>query len=163
MYKKRIPFTKKKCIEIPGCKKRRKKDSKLYIKKQKKYANIIFQINPAESNIDKKNKKKWVDTKIRILITKRINRLLFIKTLSKICKKVDYSENNKHLIINLDSNYISVHNFRKELIKISKDLDEILAISPKYKNKETGIMQFTILFYIFDVIKKQRINSKINI
>jgi len=143
--------------------KKRKKDSELYIKKQKKYANIIFQINPTESNIDKKNKKKWVDTKIRILITKRINRLLFIKTLSKICKKIDCSENNKHLIINLDSNYISVHNFRKELIKISKDLDEILAISPKYKNKETGIMQFTILFYIFDVIKKQRINSKINI
>ena len=67
------------------------------------------------------------------------------------------------MIINLDSNYISVHNFQKELIKISKGLDEILAISPKYKNKETGIMQFTILFYIFDVIKKQRINSKINI
>ena len=47
-----------------------------------------------------------------------------------------------------------------ELKKIAGNLDEILALSPEYKTKEIGFMQFTILFYIFDHIKEERKNAK---
>ena len=50
-------------------------------------------------------------------------------------------------------------NFESELKKISKNLDEILAISPNYMNKEHGIMQFIVLFFIFDRVKQERKNQ----
>ena len=53
--------------------------------------------------------------------------------------------------------FILKKNFEFELKKITKDLDEILAISPEYKSKETGLMQFVVLFWIFDKIKNERI------
>ena len=51
-------------------------------------------------------------------------------------------------------------NFELELKKISKNLEEILAISPKYMDKEHGIMQFIVLFFIFDKVKQERKRSK---
>ena len=50
-------------------------------------------------------------------------------------------------------------NFESELKKISKNLEEILAISPNYMDKELGIMQFIVLFFIFDRVKQERKNQ----
>ena len=52
-------------------------------------------------------------------------------------------------------------NFESELKKISKNLEEILAISPNYMDKELGIMQFIVLFFIFDRVKQERKKSKL--
>ena len=107
---------------------RRKKDSNLYIKTQKKYADIIFQINPSNKDIlKKKYKKKWLDTKIKLILRKKINKPLF----------------------------------KEVLKKISANSDEILAISPGYMDKECGIIQFIILFFIFDRINEERKNTKL--
>ena len=141
---------------------KRKKDSKLYIKKQKNYADLIFQISSTKKNILKNYKQnKWINTKIKLIIKREINELLFFKILSKLTKKFDHKKTDKHLIIELNSNDILSKDYQLELKKIIQDKDEILAISPEYKTKETGLMQFVILFYIFDKIEKERGNSKI--
>ena len=141
--------------------KRRKKDSKLYIEKQKKYADLIFQIDPINKNDLKKHRKSAsIDTKIKLIFKKRINKLLFLESLSKIVKKFDYKETKDNLTVEINAFDISINNLELELKKIAGNLDEILALSPEYKTKETGFMQFTILFYIFDHIKEERKNAK---
>ena len=44
---------------------------------------------------------------------------------------------------------------------ISENLDEILAISPNYMDKEKAIIQFITLFLIFDKVKEERKKSKL--
>ena len=88
--------------------KRRKKDSKLYIEKQKKYANLIFQIDPINKNDLKKHRKSAsIDTKIKLIFKKRINKLLFLESLSKIVKKFDYKETKDNLMVEINAFDIS--------------------------------------------------------
>ena len=142
--------------------KRRKKDSDLYIKKQKKYADIIFQINPLnEKNIKEKYNNQWVETKIKFFIKKKINTNLLKNVISKIFKNFKYKEENNYLSVELNSKDMLLKNFELELKKISKNLEEILAISPNYMDKEHGIMQFIVLFFIFDRVKQERKKSKL--
>ena len=141
---------------------RRKKDSNLYIKTQKKYADIIFQINPSNKDIlKKKYKKKWLDTKIKLILRKKINKPLFKEVISKIFKNFKYKEKKNYLVIELNSKDFLVENFKEVLKKISANSDEILAISPGYMDKECGIIQFIILFFIFDRINEERKNIKL--
>ena len=141
---------------------RRKKDSNLYIKTQKKYADIIFQINPSNKDIlKKKYKKKWLDTKIKLILRKKINKPLFKEVISKIFKNFKYKEKKNYLVIELNSKDFLVENFKEVLKKISANSDEILAISPDYMDKECGIIQFIILFFIFDRITEERKNTKL--
>ena len=86
--------------------------------------------------------------------------MLFLESLSKIVKKFDYKETKDNLTVEINAFDISINNLELELKKIAGNLDEILALSPEYKTKETGLMQFTILFYIFDHIKEERKNAK---
>ena len=142
--------------------KRRKKDSDLYIKKQKKYADIIFQINSLnEKNVKKEYNNEWVETKIKFLIKKEINTSLLKNVISKIFKNFKYKEEKNYLSIELNSKDMILKNFKSELKKISKNLEEILAISPNYMDKEHGIMQFIVLFFIFDRVKLERKKSKL--
>ena len=136
---------------------KRKKDSNLYIKKQKKYADIAFHIDPLnKKSVIKTNNNKWVDTKIRLIIKKKINKYLFKKIISKTFRNYKFKEEKEYLALEINSNDIHIENFKDELKKISMNLDEILAISPKYLDKECGVIQFIILFFIFDRIKNQR-------
>ena len=140
---------------------RRKKDSNLYIKSQKKYADIIFKVSPLNKKVlKKKNFSKWLDTKIKLQIKKGINEPLFKRVISKIFVNFKYKEEKNYLTVELNSNDILIENLKKELKKISINLDEILAISPNYMSKERGIIQFIVLFFIFDKIKEKR--KKIN-
>ena len=156
---KRRKYKKKEIIhEI----KRRKKDSDLYIKKQKKYADIIFQINSLnEKNVKKEYNNEWVETKIKFLIKKEINTSLLKNVISKIFKNFKYKEEKNYLSIELNSKDMILKNFKSELKKISKNLEEILAISPNYMDKEHGIMQFIVLFFIFDRVKLERKKTKL--
>ena len=81
--------------------------------------------------------------------------------ISKIFKNFKYKEENNYLSVELNSKDMLLKNFESELKKISKNLEEILAISPNYMNKEHGIMQFIVLFFIFDKVKQERKKSKL--
>ena len=81
--------------------------------------------------------------------------------ISKIFKKFKYKKENNYLSVELNSKDMIFKNFESELKKVSKNLDEILAISPNYMNKEHGIMQFIVLFFIFDKVKQERKKSKL--
>ena len=71
-----------------------------------------------------------------------------------------YKEKNK-LSVELNSKDLILKNFKSELKKISKNLEEILAISPNYMDKERGIMQFIVLFFIFNKVRLERKKSKL--
>ena len=136
--------------------------NEVLILKQKKYADIIFQINPSNKDIlKKKYKKKWLDTKIKLILRKKINKPLFKEVISKIFKNFKYKEKKNYLVIELNSKDFLVENFKEVLKKISANSNEILAISPDYMDKECGILQFIILFFIFDRINEERKNTKL--
>ena len=139
---------------------RRKKDSKVYIQKQKRFSDIIFRIDPIKKNFNQNYKTKKIDTRIKIILKNFKNSDLFINSLSKTVDKFDYRVNKRDLIVVLNSNSFRSNNFDTEIKKISKNLDEVLAIKPDYKNKEFGLMQFVTLFYIFNVIKNKRVSSR---
>ena len=141
---------------------RRKKDSKLFIEKQKKYADVVFRIDPInKETIRKKSNNHWIDTKIKLFIKKRINKNLFKKLVSKIFRNFKYNKKKDYIMVELNSNDFLIENFKKELKKISENLDEILAISPNYMDKEKAIIQFITLFLIFDKVKEERKKSKL--